>query len=504
MPTLVDALGRGDPHEVAALIAAGHDIHYTREYGYTALLDAVHSRDVLRDEKLLELLELLVANGVALDAVSSYGESALRVLSRLGRFDAVRLLLDAGADEGQLAWTPLMRAVALGSFDDVQRAIDAGAALEAADWWHRTAFAIACLTGDVAKIQLLFDRGANADVAGRIAPPLFYAIDGGHSAAVRWLLDAGADVNQMDDSGVTALMHAAEADNAPAVDLLVSAGADVDRDVFGTALNRARGRAVIERLLAAGADPANLTNEGRRALAGLPPDPDERLLDATLEEFRRAQTRRFGAGNPEPMDEPFWLAMIRSGVNAWAATQKFEPGMTIQRDPIWCAQRFGQSLTCLPDGRIVFVAGEHEDHYDPDFCIYNDVFVHAPDGSIAIFGYPEDVFPPTDFHTATLVDGSIYVIGSLGYQGTRRVGETPVFRLDLATFRMERLEPRGDAPGWIYKHRADLLDAREVAVHGGTVVKSRDGKEVHEPNADAFVLDLDRLIWRRVSWSPFP
>jgi hypothetical protein len=171
--------------------------------------------------------------------------------------------------------------------------------------------------------------------------------------------------------------------------------------------------------------------------------------------------------------------------------------MSIQRDPIWCAQRFGQSLTALPDGRVILIAGEHEDHYDPDFCIYNDVFVHAPDGSIAIFGYPETVFPPTDFHTATLMSEAIVVIGSLGYHGARRPGETPVFRLDLATFRIERLETRGDVPGWIYMHRAEAAGPREIRVRGGTVVTTRDGRETHEANTHTFVLDLDRLTWRR-------
>ena len=498
MPELIEALGRGDPDEVAALIAAGHDIHYTREHGYRALVDAIHCREGGRDARLIDLLSLLIAQRVDLNALTDYNESGLRVLSRLGRFDAVRLLLDAGADEGQLAWTPLMRAVALGTLDDVRREIDAGAALEATDWWHRTAFAIACLTGDVAKMQLLFDRGANADVAGRIAPPLFYAIDGRHADAVRWLLDVGADVDQMDDSGMTALMHAAAEDHALAVDLLVSAGADVNRDAFGTALQRARSRAVVERLLAAGADPQGLTNEARRVMIGLPPDPEERLLDATLDEFRRAQARRFGTANPEPMNEPFWLAMIRSGVNAWAATQRFDPSMSIQRDPIWCAQRFGQSLTCLPDGRIVLIGGEHEDHYDPDFCIYNDVFVRAPDGTVTIFGYPESVFPPTDFHTATLAGDAIYVIGSLGYHGARRFGETPVFRLDLATFRMERLETSGDAPGWIYRHRADLTSDAEIRVRGGMLETMAYGKELPVPNPGTFVLDVTRLTWRRM------
>jgi hypothetical protein len=198
------------------------------------------------------------------------------------------------------------------------------------------------------------------------------------------------------------------------------------------------------------------------------------------------------------MDEPFRLAMIRSGLSAYAAGQMFGVTPACPRDPIWSAHRFGQSLTCLPDGRVVLIGGEHEDHYDIDFCIYNDVFVHAADGSIAIVGYPEDVFPPTDFHTATLVDAAIYVIGSLGYQGTRRPGETPVLRLDLATLRMERLDTRGDAPGWIYKHRADLEGARSIRVREGTVVVNRGGKEAHDPNPGTFVLDLDSLTWRRV------
>jgi hypothetical protein len=36
-----------------------------------------------------------------------------------------------------------------------------------------------------------------------------------------------------------------------------------------------------------------------------------------------------------------------------------------------------------PHAAAVKVA--HEDFYDQDFCIYNDVFVHAPDQTISIF-----------------------------------------------------------------------------------------------------------------------
>ena len=94
-------------------------------------------------------------------------------------------------------------------------------------------------------------------------------------------------------------------------------------------------------------------------------------------------------------------------MTGYVANKHFGGPSSLDAGPVWCAQRFGQTVTLLPDGRAVQIAGEHEDHYDPDFTIYNDVFVHEPDGTIRIFGYPEAVFPPTDFHTATLVEPSL-------------------------------------------------------------------------------------------------
>jgi ankyrin repeat protein len=484
MPVLVNALHRGNPRDVEELIERGADVRYRREHGYNALLDAIHGRDIRRDARLIDLLKLLIANGVDLNAVSSYAESGLRVLSRVGRFDAVRLLLDAGADRTQLGWTTLMAAVALGSLGDVELEL-AGADLEARDWWQRTAWLIALLTGDLRKAQLLFEHGVNPDAVGRCAQPaLFYAVEGGSAAMVQWLMEIGADVDQMDQFGCTALMFAAEQDEIDSLDALIRAGADIDRDVNGTALNRATTARIARRLLDAGADPATLGFSGRRALLGLPPDESPELMTATPSEFRRAATRRFGASNPERMDEPFWTAMIRSGLTAYDAGTRFGDPLTCPRPPIWSARRFGQSLTFLDDGRIVQIGGEHEDFYDPDFCIYNDVFVHAPDSSVTIFGYPEDVFPPTDFHTATLVDDGIFIIGRLGYQGTRAVDETRVYRLDLNTFAIERVEISGDNPGWIHGHRAARAGNSEIRVWGGT-------------NPGTFVLDIRLLRWRR-------
>jgi hypothetical protein len=120
--------------------------------------------------------------------------------------------------------------------------------------------------------------------------------------------------------------------------------------------------------------------------------------------------------------------------------------------------------------------------------------VHGTDGSIAVYGYPEAVFPPTDFHTATLLGEYIYVIGSAGYQHTRQVGVTLVYRLHIHSLRMERLDTRGEGPGAIYKHRASVVSPHEIRVWGGKTM-TKDGGDEDTPAA--FVLDVETLVWRR-------
>jgi hypothetical protein len=80
-------------------------------------------------------------------------------------------------------------------------------------------------------------------------------------------------------------------------------------------------------------------------------------------------------------------------------------------NPIWCNSREFATKTELPDGTVVQIGGEHEDSYDPEFMVHNDVIVYhlnpkdevsTADGKFEIFGYPQEVFPKTVGHTATL------------------------------------------------------------------------------------------------------
>jgi hypothetical protein len=132
---------------------------------------------------------------------------------------------------------------------------------------------------------------------------------------------------------------------------------------------------------------------------------------------------------------------------------------------MWCFDRLGKSETTLPDGRAVHIGGEHEDDYDPDFFIYNDVTVINANGSVEIRGYAREVFPPTDFHSATLAGNSIFIIGCFGYPEQRMAGRTPAYRLALDTMAITPVETSGEAPGWLLEHSAELSnDGRAIAV----------------------------------------
>ncbi len=165
------ALAAGDLAEVRALIAAGVNVRYCDENGYDALINLVHGRDVLHDANLIELLDLLIASDVSPRGKSAYGELAVRVLSRLGRFDAVRSLLDEGADPDDIAFTPLIEAVAFGTLEDVERAIARGPDLEAREHWERTAWIVAVQTGDINTAEKLRAAGADVNARGAAASP---------------------------------------------------------------------------------------------------------------------------------------------------------------------------------------------------------------------------------------------------------------------------------------------------------------------------------------------
>ena len=499
-PVLAAALNRGEVDVVELFRRHGAELAYRDKDGYTAMQHAMFGPG-----DRLPLIEYLIGLGLELNGTSAYGESAIRSAYHYGAFSVVRALLDAGADDDGLKWTRLMRAVTVGSLDDVEHQLAGSPDLEPRDTWDRTAIHVALLRGDRRIVEALVREGADLSWPGQLgSSSLAYAVEGGSSELVEWLVQQGHDVEGLDAVRSTCLAGAAERGDRDMVRTLLRLGADPDAKMeYSTVASGVTDRETLLILLEHGLDTSSLSHEGRRLLLGLGEEDADRLDGLGRDEYLAGRYLAEGRDNPEERNDPYQIAMVQAGIDAYWARDRFEDpasfacGLGGSRPPaVWCARRFGQSTTILPDGRIVLIAGEHEDSYDPDFCIYNDVFLFESDSSIRVFNYPYTVFPPTDSHTATLVGEFIYMVGSLGYPEDRTY-EVPVYRLSLSDFHIEPLRTTGTSPGRIYKHRAELLDGESIRISRGTVIASIHGEEAFSTNNSVFRLDLGTLVWTR-------
>lgn len=451
---------------------------------------------------LVQEVKARITLGEDVNRITEYGESALRVASRNGRFDVIDVLLGAGADRGQLRWSRTIHEVVFGTTAGVKQSVLEDGELESTDYWQRTPFLFAVQMGDTRKAQLLLDLGANRLAVGRCGKtPMQYAVQSNSIPTLRWLLDHGLDIESTDEFLETPLIAAAEQGSVDCVEFLIACGADIHKanHISERPIAVAANLEVVRILVRHGADINDINTEMHANLLGIGHDSEPVV---SRDDYLAGKNRRFGVGNPEHITNPFWLAMVRAGGSAWQASQKFADTSTKERLPVWCYQRFGRTTTLLDDGRIIEIAGEHEDHYDPDFCIYNDVTEFRTDGSIRIFGYPEHIFLPTDFHTATLVEDCIVIIGCLGYPQARQFGRTPVYRLNFTTFEMQPVETSGDQPGWIHRHKARLEGRSRLIVSGGQIERGLDTPSAE--NIGDWSLDLSTWVWTRISDRKWP
>ncbi|ATD66755.1 hypothetical protein CNR27_04260 [Luteimonas chenhongjianii] len=184
----------------------------------------------------LHLIERLVCHGVDLDLRDSRGMTALHLAAALGREGALKVLIRHGASpvacaaDGQ---TPLGVALSAGRRD-------------LADWldWRGwklpgralepTDLPVAASSGDADAVRRLLDLGFPVDTAdGQGCTALLRAAGGGHRAVVDLLLARGADPARPAQSGATPLSAAVSMRHADVVDRLLEAGASLDHRLPG-------------------------------------------------------------------------------------------------------------------------------------------------------------------------------------------------------------------------------------------------------------------------------
>jgi hypothetical protein len=154
---------------------------------------------------------------------------------RAGEVEAVRRLLEAGADKDkafadrQGQSTPLLVACEEGHIEVVRLLVEAGADKDqATTHYGYTPLYVACLKGQIEVVGLLVGAGADKDQANTDGyTPLSVACQEGHIEVVRLLVEAGADKDKSTTDGCTPLHCAAMHGYDTICMLLTFKGADL-------------------------------------------------------------------------------------------------------------------------------------------------------------------------------------------------------------------------------------------------------------------------------------
>ncbi|HXD20598.1 MAG TPA: ankyrin repeat domain-containing protein [Vicinamibacterales bacterium] len=277
-PPLIDAARNGGAVAVRALVSRGADVNVASADGTTALHWASYRDD-------LDMADALLRAGAKVDAANDLGATPLWTASMNGSSAMVHRLLEAGAHPNLallLGETPLMIACRSGNADVVTQLLDKGANVNARGPRGQTAlmWAVAEQHPDVVKVLLSHgaDIKARSEVLSQVmaVPPhgkleynraipfggetaLMFAARVGDLASARLLLGAGANVNDADAWGVSAMVLAAHSGFTGMVEFLLDKGADANAAGPGfTALHEAimrRDEKMAAALLAHGANP---------------------------------------------------------------------------------------------------------------------------------------------------------------------------------------------------------------------------------------------------------
>ena len=216
----------------------------TTQMGFGILLsECVHTDHVACTEVLLQHWKSVCTDVafVAHDAKYSSGQSASLCPAMWSDPAVCRVLIDAGADlhtKNEWEESPLHYACKSGALDIVMMLVRAGAGMRATDDEGSTCLAIAAYSGNTETARYLVGL-PDIDVNHRDSTDLTVL----HSAAAskatdvaQVLIDAGADIDAVDNEGHAPLYFACASGAFDVVKMLVRAGADA---VGGTCLTKA-------------------------------------------------------------------------------------------------------------------------------------------------------------------------------------------------------------------------------------------------------------------------
>ncbi len=267
------------------LLKAGVAVNHQDQAGNSLLL-----RTVVYGKA--DAVKFLIQRGADVNLANKAGATPL--MRAAGQPDVIQLLVANGADvraRSGLGNTPLhTTARSFGASKSIELLLKAGADVNATNVFGATPLMIAAASGDLDSVKLLVKNGADVNAHSRGGEPqviwgggrspLMWAAFRGNREIAKYLLESGADINSPEGFG-SALSQAAWNDHADMAEFLLKRGAEVDlKDQMSefTPLHWAAGSdrssaAAVEVLLKHGANPNAEGGAPVDAFMGIPQTP---------------------------------------------------------------------------------------------------------------------------------------------------------------------------------------------------------------------------------------
>jgi ankyrin repeat protein len=155
--------------------------------------------------------EIQKINAATVNERNQQGQTRLIIASARGSVDTVRALIERGSDVNTKdfkGFTSVMGAAAAGHTEIVELLLNSGAEVDAKNSQGLTALALAVANGHLAAAKKLIEADARVEFKIKGLTLLMLAASRGYSEIVELLVERGADANQTDFFGKTAMDYA--------------------------------------------------------------------------------------------------------------------------------------------------------------------------------------------------------------------------------------------------------------------------------------------------------